>query len=83
MKYLGLLALGNIMPIAPKIISGEYKDIVIHCLNDEDISIRLRALDLIVGMVNLLFYLLNNYCMITVLKIIIIIIIIQIIILKI
>jgi AP-3 complex subunit delta len=50
-KYLGLLALSKLMPVAPKAIQ-EHREMVINCLDDEDVTIRLRALDLIVGMVN-------------------------------
>ena len=50
MKYLGLLALSKLMPVAPKAIQ-EHREMVINCLDDEDVTIRLRALDLIVGMV--------------------------------
>jgi hypothetical protein len=49
-KYLGLLALYNIMQAHPKAVT-EHRDMVIWCLNDEDITIRLRALDLLTGMV--------------------------------
>eukprot|EP01096_Ripella_sp_DP13-Kostka_P016455 TRINITY_DN801_c0_g1_i1.p1 TRINITY_DN801_c0_g1~~TRINITY_DN801_c0_g1_i1.p1 ORF type:complete len:1173 (-),score=657.80 TRINITY_DN801_c0_g1_i1:49-3567(-) len=51
LKYLGLCALYNIMKIDPKAVQ-EYKDVVVFCLNDEDVSIRMRALDLLIGMVN-------------------------------
>merc|ERR1712137_773945 len=51
LKYLGLLALHKLMKIAPKAVQ-EHKDTVLTCLDDEDVTIRLRALDLIVGMVN-------------------------------
>ena len=50
-KYLGLLALGNIMEVHPKAVR-EHKDTVLICLEDGDESIRLRALDLLVGMVD-------------------------------
>ncbi len=30
---------------------SEYKDVVLQCLKDEDVSIRMRALDLLNGMV--------------------------------
>ena len=50
MKYLGLVALNNIMKIQPKAVA-EHKDMVMHCLEDEDSTIRVRALDLIQGMV--------------------------------
>ncbi|KAI8086739.1 adaptin N terminal region-domain-containing protein, partial [Halteromyces radiatus] len=32
--------------------NSEQKDIILECIDDEDISIRLRALDLVVGLVN-------------------------------
>jgi AP-3 complex subunit delta-1 len=34
----------------PRVVS-EYKDVVLQCLKDEDVSIRMRALDLLNGMV--------------------------------
>ena len=49
-KYLGLLALYNIMKVHPKAV-GEHRDLVIKCLDDPDVTIRLRALDLLSGMV--------------------------------
>ncbi|KAK5582543.1 hypothetical protein RB653_004128 [Dictyostelium firmibasis] len=49
LKYLGLLALNNIMKIHPKAVS-EHRDLVLNCLEDDDTSIRLRALDLLPGM---------------------------------
>lgn len=51
LKYLGLLALNNIMKIHPKAVA-EHRDLVLNCLEDEDTSIRLRALDLLEGMVS-------------------------------
>lgn len=51
MKYLGLLALYNIMKSHPKAVM-EHRDLVVWCLDDEDVTIRLRALDLLTGMVN-------------------------------
>jgi AP-3 complex subunit delta len=50
-KYLGLLGLNNIMSVYPKIVS-DMKEIIIECLDDEDITIRYRALDLICGVVS-------------------------------
>lgn len=38
------------MKIHPKAV-GEHRDLVVNCLDDEDVSIRLRALDLLEGMV--------------------------------
>jgi AP-3 complex subunit delta-1 len=50
-KYLGLLALNNIMKIHPKAVA-EHRDLVLNCLEDQDTSIRLRALDLLEGILN-------------------------------
>lgn len=47
-KYLGLLALANIMKHHPKAVA-EHRDLVLRCLEDEDVTIRLRALDLLEG----------------------------------
>jgi AP-3 complex subunit delta-1 len=51
LKYLGLLGLNNLMDKYPRIIA-DIKDTIIACLNDEDITIRFRALDLLCGVVN-------------------------------
>lgn len=51
LKYLGLYALGKLLVIRPSSVSSEYRDIVAACLDDEDISIRKRALDIICEMV--------------------------------
>lgn len=51
LKYLGLVALNNIMQTHPKAVA-EHRDTVLNCLDDEDVSIRMRALDLLEGMVN-------------------------------
>jgi AP-3 complex subunit delta-1 len=51
LKYLGLLALNNIMKIHPKAVA-EHRDLVLTCLDDEDVTIRMRALDLLTGMVS-------------------------------
>ncbi|CAG8646048.1 270_t:CDS:2, partial [Paraglomus occultum] len=50
-KYVGLLALAKILPTHPKHVA-EHRDIILKCIDDSDISIRLRSLDLVVGMVN-------------------------------
>lgn len=50
MKYLGLVALGNLMEAHPKAVA-EFKDVVMQCLDDTDMSICSRALDLLYGMV--------------------------------
>ncbi|CAG7729876.1 unnamed protein product [Allacma fusca] len=51
LKYLGLLAMSKILPTHPKSVQT-HKDLVMRCLDDKDESIRLRALDLLYGMVN-------------------------------
>uniref|UniRef100_A0AC35UGR7 Adaptin_N domain-containing protein n=1 Tax=Rhabditophanes sp. KR3021 TaxID=114890 RepID=A0AC35UGR7_9BILA len=51
LKYLGLLAMGRILATHPKAVQA-HKDIVLRCLDDKDESIRIRALDLLYGMVD-------------------------------
>ncbi|CAL1543843.1 unnamed protein product [Lymnaea stagnalis] len=50
LKYLGLLAMSRILATHPKSVQG-HKDLILQCLDDRDESIRLRALDLLYGMV--------------------------------
>ena len=50
-KYLGLLAMGRILGPHPKAVQP-HKDLVLACLDDKDESIRIRALDLLYGMVS-------------------------------
>lgn len=50
LKYLGLKALHKLMGIAPKAVQ-DHKDTVLKCLDDEDTTIRISALDLLQGMV--------------------------------
>jgi len=49
-KYVGLLALAKITHTHADLVS-DHHDLILSCIEDTDISIRLRALDLIVGMV--------------------------------
>ncbi|OZJ03164.1 hypothetical protein BZG36_04066 [Bifiguratus adelaidae] len=51
LKYIGLLALHRMLPEHTKSVA-ENRDIIIECVDDPDFSIRMRALDLIVGLVN-------------------------------
>lgn len=51
LKYLGLLAMKNMLKIHPKSVRS-HQDIILTCLEDKDDSIRLRALDLLYGMVS-------------------------------
>lgn len=50
-KYLGLLAMSKILKTHPKSVQA-HKDLILACLDDKDESIRLRALDLLYGMVS-------------------------------
>jgi len=54
LKYLGLLALNNIMKVHPKAV-GEHRDLIIKCLEDPDITIRLRCVN------NILWSMLNVF----------------------
>ncbi|KAL5022862.1 hypothetical protein ScPMuIL_002017 [Solemya velum] len=51
LKYLGLLAMSRILATHPKSVQS-HKDLILQCLDDKDESIRLRALDLLYGMVS-------------------------------
>ena len=51
LKYLGLLGLHKLMKKYPRVVS-EHKDLILGCLEDDDVTIRMRALDLITSMVN-------------------------------
>jgi hypothetical protein len=43
--------MNNIMKVFPKGVA-EYRDLIVNCLEDEDVTIRIRALDLLAAMVN-------------------------------
>jgi hypothetical protein len=49
LKYLGLLGLHKLMKAHPKIVA-EHKDLILGCLRDEDVTIKMRALDLITSL---------------------------------
>ncbi|KAI9717314.1 MAG: hypothetical protein M1812_004841 [Candelaria pacifica] len=51
LKYVALLAFNKIVTSHPHLVSL-HQDVILDCIDDPDISIRLRALDLVVGMVN-------------------------------
>ena len=51
LKYLGLLGLHKLMQKHPSVVA-EHKDLILNCLTDEDVTIRMRALDLITAMVS-------------------------------
>ena len=50
-KYVALLAFNKIVASHPHLISL-HQDIILDCIDDPDITIRLRALDLVVGMIS-------------------------------
>lgn len=50
-KYIALLAMTKIVPSHPHLVA-EYQDTILASVNDPDISIRMRALDLVIAMVN-------------------------------
>ena len=49
-KYIALLAMVKIVPTHPELVA-EYQDMIMSSVNDEDVSIRMRALDLVSAMV--------------------------------
>ncbi|KAF2733738.1 Adaptor protein complex AP-3 delta subunit [Polyplosphaeria fusca] len=51
LKYVALLAFEKIVRSHPHLVSQQ-QDVILDCIDDPDISIRMRALDLVVGMVN-------------------------------
>ncbi|EPQ60168.1 Adaptor protein complex AP-3 delta subunit [Gloeophyllum trabeum ATCC 11539] len=51
LKYIALLALTKIVPTHPYLVA-EYQDMILASVADQDISIRMRALDLVSAMVN-------------------------------
>ncbi|KAF2112369.1 armadillo-type protein [Lophiotrema nucula] len=51
LKYVALLAFEKIVRSHPYLVSQQ-QDVILECIDDPDISIRIRALDLVVGMVN-------------------------------
>ncbi|KAF5383966.1 hypothetical protein D9757_006977 [Collybiopsis confluens] len=51
LKYIALLAMVKIVPSHPHLVA-QYQDIISASVSDQDISIRMRALDLVSAMVN-------------------------------
>ncbi|OXV06159.1 hypothetical protein Egran_06073 [Elaphomyces granulatus] len=51
LKYVALLAFNRIVISHPALVSIQ-QDVIVNCLEDADVSIRLQALDLAVGMVS-------------------------------
>jgi AP-3 complex subunit delta-1 len=51
LKYLGLVGFGSLMVSHPKVLSAsDYRPLILTCLSDDDVTIRKRALDLLIGM---------------------------------
>ncbi|PPJ51777.1 hypothetical protein CBER1_09671 [Cercospora berteroae] len=51
LRYVALLAFVKITSSHPDLV-GQHQDVILECIDDADVSIRTRALDLVVGMVN-------------------------------
>ncbi|EON69188.1 hypothetical protein W97_08546 [Coniosporium apollinis CBS 100218] len=51
LKYVALLAFNKIVTSHPHLVAL-HQDVILACIDDPDISIRMKALDLVVGMVN-------------------------------
>ena len=51
LKYLGLVGLSKLMRSHPRSVV-EHRDLVLLCLNDEDVTIRAKALELLAGIVS-------------------------------
>lgn len=51
LRYVALLAFAKITSSHASLVS-QHQDVILECIDDADISIRTRALDLVIGMVN-------------------------------
>lgn len=51
LKYIALLAMVKIVPTHPELVA-EYQDMIVSSVDDQDVSIRMRALDLLSAMVS-------------------------------
>lgn len=52
-RYIALVALVKILPTHPHLVATHH-DTILSCVDDPDMSIRMRALDLVEGMVSVL-----------------------------
>ena len=51
LKYLGLVGFSSLMVSHPKVLSAPgYRPLILACLSDDDVTIRKRALDLLIGL---------------------------------
>lgn len=48
LKYLGLVGFGSLIVASPSTITKEHKELILSCLSDQDVTIRSRALELLV-----------------------------------
>lgn len=65
MKYIALLAMTKIVPTHPHLVS-EYESRILASIDDQDLSIRMRALDLISAMacrISLSYSFTSNECL--------------------
>ncbi|KAI0964144.1 hypothetical protein AcW1_001032 [Taiwanofungus camphoratus] len=51
LKYIALLAMAKIVPTHPELVA-EHQDMILSSVDDQDVSIRMRALDLLSAMVS-------------------------------
>jgi AP-3 complex subunit delta-1 len=51
LKYLGLVGLLNLMKSSPRTVI-DHRDMVLACLNDDDVTIRTKSLELLTGIVS-------------------------------
>lgn len=51
LKYVGLLAMTKLVATHPHLVA-QHQDVILNCIDDADITIRYRALELVVGMVD-------------------------------
>lgn len=51
LKYVGLLAFSKVVKIHPQFI-GEHEDVVLECIDDADLTIREKVLEMLSGLVN-------------------------------
>jgi AP-3 complex subunit delta len=51
LRYVALLAMAKITSSHADLVA-EHQDVILECIDDGDVSIRMRALDLVIGMIN-------------------------------
>jgi len=48
LKYLGLVGFGSLIIASPSTITKDHKELILSCLSDQDVTIRSRALELLI-----------------------------------